>query len=113
MKNTIQCLEVSTTVESCEDASTLSRLIVEQRLGACVQVMPCQSTYHWQGKIEESSEQKLLVKTLPGLLPELERLLCQHHPYDTPEILAIPVYWCNSDYLAWMKKELKEEAGNG
>jgi periplasmic divalent cation tolerance protein len=107
MNDTFVCFEVTTTVENSEDAAKLSRLVVEQRLGACVQVIPCQSTYHWQGRIEEAEEWKVMIKTSVQLLAELEKLLVKHHPYDLPEILALPVYWCNSAYLAWMKNELK------
>ena len=105
----IECIQVTTTVEAQEDADNLTRLVLERRLAACVQVSDCYSSYHWQGAIKQDNELKLVMKSHLKLYQELEKLILANHPYDTPEILAIPVQFCNSDYLDWMAGELKSE----
>lgn len=104
-----ECIQVTTTVETQEDADNLTRLVLQKRLAACVQVSSCCSSYHWQGVIEQENELKLVMKSHLKLYPELEKLILANHPYDTPEILATPVQFCNSDYLDWMAGELKSE----
>lgn len=104
-----ECIQVITTVEAQEDADKLTRLVLEKRLAACIQVSPCSSHYHWQGAIEQSNELKLVMKSYQRLYPELEKLILANHPYDTPEILATLVQSCNSAYLDWMAAELKSE----
>jgi len=104
-----ECIQVTTTVETREDADNLSRLVLEKRLAACVQVSTCCSSYHWQGAVEQADEFILVMKSHQQLYRQLEKCILDHHPYDTPEILAIPVQYCNSAYLDWMTKELKSE----
>lgn len=103
-----KCIQVITTVETQEDADNLTRLVLEERLAACIQVSPCSSRYHWQGTIEQADEIKLVMKSFQQLYPELERLILANHPYDTPEIMATPVQFCNNNYIEWMAGELKK-----
>jgi len=104
-----ECIEVTTTVETEEEANVLARTVLKKRLAACVQISPCCSSYHWQGKVVQANELKLVMKSRRSLYPELEQLLLANHPYDTPEILATPVQFCNSSYLDWLAGELKSE----
>ncbi|MBW1750695.1 MAG: divalent-cation tolerance protein CutA [Deltaproteobacteria bacterium] len=104
-----QCIQVTTTVANQEDADTLTRLVLEKRLAACVQITSCRSSYHWQGAIEQDDELKLVMKSFVQLYPQLEQCILDHHPYDIPEILATPVQFCNSGYLDWLASELKQE----
>lgn len=104
-----ECIQVITTVAVQEDADKLARLVLTKRLAACVQITPCRSLYHWQGAIEQDNELKLVMKSSVNLLPQLEQIILDHHPYDTPEILATPVQLCNSGYLDWLAGELKTE----
>jgi periplasmic divalent cation tolerance protein len=94
---------------SCPDAQVAQRLrrqLVESRLAACVsQLPPVTSTYRWQGGIEEAAEVPLLIKTTRAAYPALEAALRQLHPYDLPEILALPVERGLSAYLDWVADE--------
>lgn len=88
-------------------APYLARRLVEDRLAACVQVLPgIQSTYRWNGKIEEAQEALLVIKTSPQRRPELMQVLAENHPYAVPEILALPSSAVHGPYLAWALGEL-------
>jgi periplasmic divalent cation tolerance protein len=88
------------------DAATAERLaerLINERLAACVNVLPpCRSVYRWQGAIEHADEVPLLIKTTDERYPALEALIRAAHPYDLPEILAIPVAQGLPDYLSWV-----------
>jgi len=101
---------VLSTAGSEEEASRLARLLVEDRLAACVAVTPgVKSVYRWGGRMEESQEWALTIKTSRALLPALMARLKSAHSYQVPEILALTVEDGNPDYLDWMKMELKQE----
>ena len=100
------CLQVITTVPTRAHARRISRELVRARLAACVQVLgPIQSTYWWQGSIEQSSEWLCLVKTTRTRYNCLVRRLGELHPYDTPEILALSVAAGSRRYLRWLATE--------
>lgn len=105
----VDVIQVTTTVATRQDADRLSRLVLAERLAACVQISDCCSLYHWQGAVEQSDEYKLVMKSRPSLYVQLEQCLLENHPYDTPEILAIPVLSVSSGYLKWMQAELQPE----
>lgn len=87
-------------------ARTLARELVEARLAACANVLPAvASVYRWQGRTEEATEVPLLIKTTRGCYPALERALRARHPYELPEILALPVAGGFQDYLRWVAGE--------
>ncbi|RUM37794.1 MAG: divalent-cation tolerance protein CutA [Desulfobulbus sp.] len=111
MNDKSDCIEVTTTVETQKEADTLARLILEERLAACVQIIFCTSHYHWQEKIEHAAECKLVIKTISSLFPQLERFILKNHPYQVPEILAVAVVNCNEAYYAWLKAEVKGYEG--
>ncbi|HEX4597848.1 MAG TPA: divalent-cation tolerance protein CutA [Burkholderiaceae bacterium] len=96
---------------NCPDEATASRIrreLVAERLAACVnQFGPVQSTYRWQGSIEEATEITLLIKTTRERYSALEARLRQLHPYSVPEIVAIPVQGGSSEYLAWVDAETR------
>lgn len=101
-------LQVFTTIGSKEEAQRVARALVEQRLAGCVQIVgPIHSTYWWQGQIETAEEYLCLVKASNEVYGELEVAIKEVHPYDTPEILAMPVADGNADYLQWLQKELQ------
>jgi len=94
---------VITTLDDPERAQTLARAAIEQRLAACVHLLPAgQSVYRWEGRIESASETTLLLKTTADRYPDLEAWLTASHPYQTPEILALPIAAGLSSYLDWM-----------
>ena len=102
-------IQVSTTTERETDAQTIARALTENRLAACVQIIgPITSTYRWQGEIETAEEWLCLIKSRRDLYEALEEVIREVHPYDVPEILAVPVVAGSEDYLDWLNGELKQ-----
>jgi len=97
---------VSTTLETEKDATELARLLVEARLAACVQQMPVNSTYRWQGKLQSADERLLLIKTRTDATDRLIDFIKTHHPYDTPEIIATPITTATPEYLHWIDEQI-------
>jgi periplasmic divalent cation tolerance protein len=95
------CL-ILTAVGGAEEAARLARLLVERKLAACVQVLPIQSTYAWEGEIKQDSELLLLVKTRASLYADVERLISEEHTYEVPEVVRIPILGGLDRYLAWI-----------
>ncbi len=93
-----------------ETGRRLARLVVDRRLAACVNLVPgISSTYRWEGAVREDTEVLLLVKTLPDRLAALESALRAAHPYDVPEIVALPSLATHGPYLAWVRTEAGAE----
>jgi periplasmic divalent cation tolerance protein len=91
-------------------ATTMATAIVAQQAGACVNILPAvQSVYRWQGKIETATEVTLVIKTVDRCYDALEKLIVSLHPYDTPEIIAIPVSAGLPAYLQWIASETQKE----
>ena len=99
---------VLTTLPDRAAADALGRSLVEARLAACVSVgAPVQSIYHWRGSIETSSEVPLTIKTDAELFDAVAAAIRGAHPYELPEILAVPVCNGTADYLAWIDAETR------
>jgi len=108
MSNTADALVVLTTLEKQEDGARLAALLVERELAACVQILPPMiSIYRWQGAIETANEVLLLIKTTRAAYPRLEITIKENHPYQTPEIVALPVETGSDDYLNWLAASVK------
>jgi len=107
--------DVLLVLTNCPDEATAARIrreLVNARLAACVnQLAPVQSTYLWQGAVEEATEITLLIKTTRERYGTLEARLRQLHPYSVPEIIAIPVQLGSADYLAWVRSETRADTG--
>ena len=89
-------------------ALTLARLLVESRLAACVSIgAPVESLYHWRGKIETAQEISVVVKTRPERYADVEASIRAHHPYELPEIVAVPVTDGLAPYLQWIADETR------
>ncbi|MBW1742925.1 MAG: divalent-cation tolerance protein CutA [Deltaproteobacteria bacterium] len=102
-------LQVVTTTENREDAEKIAKVLVEKRLAACAQLVgPITSTYWWKGTIETAEEWLCYVKTHKDLYDELEEAIKAIHPYETPEIVAVPIVCGSSDYLEWLNTEVKK-----
>ena len=99
---------VTTTTDSQAHARALAVEIVRDKLGACVQLQAIESHYVWQGQAEQSSEWLLTIKTRSALYPELERFVRAHHPYDTPQLLCLPLLAGQADYLLWLRQQTRE-----
>lgn len=99
-------LVVLCTVPAPEVGTRLARGLVEQRLAACVNLLPpMKSFYEWEGALHEEPECQLVIKTCRARFAELRDWLKVHHPYDEPEILALPVADGSPSYLAWVSKQ--------
>lgn len=105
------CL-VLCTCPDADSASDLAHALVASRLAACVNIVPgLASVYGWQGQVETAQEHLLLIKTAldDEAYTRLEGLIRQHHPYDIPEIIAIPITRGSSDYLGWIGAWLEKQ----
>lgn len=99
-------IQVFTTTARKQEAQQIAQTLVEERLAACVQILgPITSTYRWQGTIETSEEWLCLIKTRQELYAQLEASIRRVHPYEVPEILALPVVAGSPSYLAWLETE--------
>ncbi len=108
------CIQVMTTVERQEDAEKIARILVEGRLAACVQVIgPATSTYHWQGSIQRSREWLCLIKSRASLYGEIEEAIRKAHPYQVPEVLALPIVAGSKSYLEWIERETSGRPRDG
>lgn len=97
-------LQVMTTTDTQEVAQQLAGLLVRSRLAACVQVIgPISSTYWWEGQVETAQEWLCVAKTRAERFAEVERCIRAHHPYDVPEIVAVPVSDVSAPYLQWLQ----------
>jgi periplasmic divalent cation tolerance protein len=94
---------VMTSLDSEAAAESLAQRLLEAQLAACVQLMPVKSFYVWQGQSRRESEYLLLVKTRAAMYPQVEAFILAHHPYETPEILQLPVTAGSSAYLQWLR----------
>ncbi|WP_068809592.1 divalent-cation tolerance protein CutA [Thauera phenolivorans] len=103
-------LLVLTNLPDAEAAAKLAARLVAQRLVACANVLPgCTSVYRWQGALETTSEVPLLLKTSAARYPALEAAILAAHPYELPEIVAVPVERGLPAYLAWVASETEAE----
>ena len=93
---------VLSTVPDDASAETIARTLVEEKLAACVNVLPPMvSLYRWKGSVERGSERQLVMKTTRDRVPALEKRLKELHSYELPEFLVVPVDG-GDDYLAWV-----------
>lgn len=100
MKDVMVCL---ITAPEGEPASKIAKALVEERLAACVNIVPAiRSIYSWEGEICDDGEALLIVKTRRDLFERLDERLREVHPYDTPELLAVPVEKGAESYLSWV-----------
>lgn len=98
-------IAVLTTCESRLDADKIANAVVGARLAACVNIVPMSSIYRWKGKVERAEELLLLIKTRRPLFDKLRALLERIHPYEVPEVIALPITDGSGAYLDWIEKE--------
>lgn len=102
---------VLVTAPDLKTARALAEAVLQPRLAACVNIVPrLESHYWWQGKLEQGAEVLLIIKTAHRRLPALEKAILARHPYDTPEILALPIQAGTVRYLDWLAQSIQPKA---
>jgi periplasmic divalent cation tolerance protein len=103
-------LLVLSTVPSDEKGAEIARRLVEEKLAACVNIVPgVRSIYRWQEKLCDDAEALCIIKTRASLFPALRKRLVALHPYEVPEILALPVAAGHTAYLEWVVGSLNRQ----
>lgn len=106
MTSSAKPIQVFCTMPSRSGAESMARQLVASRLAACVQVLgPLASTYRWQGTVENAEEWLCLIKSREDLYSRVESAILDGHPYEVPEIIAVPITAGNADYLNWLEQE--------
>jgi periplasmic divalent cation tolerance protein len=101
-------LVVLTNLPDRAAAERLADALVSARVAACVNILaPCRSVYRWEGAVQHDEEHPMLIKTTAERYPELEQAIRSGHPYELPEIIAVPVERGLPAYLAWVADEVK------
>ncbi len=93
-----------------DEAAAIAAALVEARLAACVQLVPVESVYRWDGAIERTAEVMLHAKTMQTRMAEAEKLIRARHSYAVPEIIAVPIVGGSADYLDWVRAEVSAPA---
>ena len=107
MKATRSFAAVLVTAPDLKSARSLAKAILDAKAAACANLCPrIESHYWWQGRLERANEVLLILKTSQSKLPALEKLIHKRHPYDTPEILALPIKSGTQRYLSWLAASL-------
>ena len=100
----MEALVVYITAPSEEEGAKIARVLVEERLAGCVNIVPeIRSIYTWQGKIEDEKEVLLIVKTRLKLFTALKSKVLNMHSYSVPEIIALPIVDGSEEYIKWLK----------
>ena len=101
---------VYVTTSNLEEARKIAEAVVEERLAACANIYPeIRSIYWWQGKVEESGETALILKTRRELVPKVVERVKQLHSYTVPCIITLPIAEGNREFLEWIRGETKTE----
>jgi periplasmic divalent cation tolerance protein len=102
----MSALLVITNLPDRAAAETLADALIEKRVAACINILaPCWSVYRWQGAVQHDEEHPVLIKTTREAYPELEAQIRAHHPYELPEIIAVPIERGLPAYLDWVAAE--------
>jgi periplasmic divalent cation tolerance protein len=99
-------IAVYTTVADERQAELLAKAVIESQLAACVQAEKISSTYRWQGRLEQATEIRLLLKTTRRAYPLLQQLLLELHPYELPAIFAMPLWEAAPAYRQWVEQQI-------
>ncbi len=107
MKHKSQFIQVSTTVSKRSDAERIAKVLLNKKLSACTQIIgPITSIYKWKGKMEKSKEWLCLTKSKISHYKKIEKIIKEIHPYELPEIIAVPIIEGSNEYLNWIKKQI-------
>lgn len=101
-----QALVVLVTASSADEARQLARGLLENRLAACVNVVPVASLFRWEGAIQQEAEALMIIKTRADAFDRLAQAIKAAHSYDVPEIIALPIAAGSAEYLKWIDDEV-------
>jgi periplasmic divalent cation tolerance protein len=102
----MSALVVLTNLPDRASAEQLAAALIGQRVAACVNILaPCRSVYRWKDAVQQDDEHPVLIKTTTGRYAELEAAICAAHPYEVPEIIALPIERGLPAYLEWVDQE--------
>ena len=108
----MSALIVITNAPDRDVALKIARTLIERKLAACVNILAgCTSVYRWQGRLEEADEVPVLIKTRAAIYDEVEAAIRSLHPYEVPEIVAVPIERGLPGYLEWVTAETVTEIG--
>jgi len=102
----MEFVQLIVTVPNREKAKEIAKVLLEKRLAACIQIFKVESSFRWEGKIEECTEYAMFIKTKRTLFKRIEEEILSLHPYSVPEIIALPIVEGYKKYTEWMRKEL-------
>lgn len=103
-------LVVLVTASSNEEAELIAEALVGERLAACVSIAgPVRSVYRWEGVVERSDEQLLIIKTRGAVFEALAERVRELHSYTTPEVIALPIEAGSASYLGWLRDNCSEQ----
>jgi periplasmic divalent cation tolerance protein len=98
---------IFSTVSSEDEAKKITLTLLEEKLVACVNILPAiQSFFWWEGKIDNAKEMLLIIKTLEKNIPFVTKRIRELHSYKVPEIIALPIIGGNNDYLRWIGESI-------
>ncbi len=95
------------TAGSETEAESLARHLVDHRLAACVSITPIRSVYRWQGEVQAEAEWQLVIKTDLSQFDAIAQAITQHHSYEVPEIIALPIVAGLPNYLTWLQAQVQ------
>ncbi|MCL5985782.1 MAG: divalent-cation tolerance protein CutA [Actinobacteria bacterium] len=102
-------VQIITAASERSDAEKIAKVLLGKRLAACVQIIgPITSNYWWRGNIETDEEWLCFIKSNKSNYEDVEKAVKEIHPYEIPEIIAMPIVAGLPDYLAWLKGELRK-----
>lgn len=105
MKRPDYVIVLTTLPADAEGAANFARTLVEERLAACVNILPeMQSIYAWEGSVEDEQERQIVIKTTAKRLERLWERVRELHSYEVPEFLVLPIVDGNDAYLHWMRE---------
>ncbi len=103
------CVAVIITAPSADAAEKLALGLLDEKLAACVNILPgVRSFFWWNGKVEQANECMMICKTTSGLSEKLVKYVRRNHEYEVPEVIVLPIIGGNRDYLKWIKESTVE-----
>lgn len=103
----LQCGVILVTASSRAEAETIAKTLIQEKLAACVSLMPVQSIYTWQNEVHASEEWQLLIKSDLNHFQILEARVREIHSYEVPEVIALPIVKGSQPYLEWIAKQVE------